>query len=112
MCGRYVPAGALAALSVLLGANPFDCDVEKSELHQQRRFGLAPTDPVPAVLPTDELGGRQLQLLTWGLVPPWGDPSTASRRINARIETVLEKPSFRRAVRSRRALLPADGWYE
>ncbi|HSP37388.1 MAG TPA: SOS response-associated peptidase [Frankiaceae bacterium] len=138
MCGRYVSAGDLADLSVLLGANPFDVDhtkadrpdanrpspdrpspdqsgairVARADLLHSRRFGLAPTDPVPAVLPGPEPGSRQLDLLTWGLVPAWADPATAARRINARVETVLEKPSFRRAARARRALLPADGWYE
>jgi putative SOS response-associated peptidase YedK len=119
VCGRYVSAGDLADLSVLMGANPFAADADprpdaadREKTTRERRFGLAPTDPVPAVLPGQEPGTRQLTLLSWGLVPPWADPSTGSRRINARVETVLEKASFRRAVRARRALLPADGWYE
>ena len=92
VCGRYVSAGDLADLAVLLGANPFADDrsegqgggsdevAERRRLHEQRRFGLAPTDPVPAVLPGNLPGTRQLDLLTWGLVPPWADPSTAARR--------------------------------
>lgn len=56
---------------------------------------------------------RQLRLLTWGLVPSWAkDPSVGARMTNARAETVFDKPAFRRAIRSRRALVPADGWYE
>lgn len=126
VCGRYVSAGDLADLSVLLGANPFAPDQqpgtpdegaateqdERLRRARERRHGLAPTDPVPAVLPGSEPGSRQLDLLTWGLVPPWADPRSGAQRINARVETVTEKPSFRRAVRTRRALLPADGWYE
>jgi putative SOS response-associated peptidase YedK len=118
VCGRYVSAGDLADLAVLLGANPFAPDAPagdaplRRDRHEQRRFGLAPTDPVPAIVPGPEPGARQLDLLTWGLVPAWADPATGARRINARVETVLEKASFRRAARSRRALLPADGWYE
>jgi putative SOS response-associated peptidase YedK len=106
-----------------MGANPFDPTAadeqspsEAESLERKRRFALAPTDPVPAVLPATDAGagaaGRQLTLLGWGLVPPWAAPSTAAQRINARVETVLDKPSFRRAVRRQRCLLPADGWYE
>ena len=118
MCGRYVSTGSLADLSVLLGVDPLAGDRTAGAL--QPGYNLAPTDPIPAVLPDEPEGpedppapgGRQLRLLTWGLVPPWADPATAAQRINARVETVLDKPSFRRAVRRRRCLLPADGWYE
>lgn len=56
---------------------------------------------------------RQLRLLTWGLVPSWAkDRSVGVRMTNARAETLLTKPAFRRAARSRRCLVPADGWYE
>ncbi len=56
---------------------------------------------------------RQLRLLRWGLVPSWAkDPKVGMRMTNARAETLLTKPAFRRAARSRRCLVPADGWYE
>ncbi|GMA38929.1 SOS response-associated peptidase [Mobilicoccus caccae] len=56
---------------------------------------------------------RQLRLLTWGLVPSWAkDPSVGARMTNARAETVLDKPAFRKAALARRAIVPADGWYE
>jgi putative SOS response-associated peptidase YedK len=127
VCGRYVSAGSLADLTVLLGVDPLGRDSAGAELEPS--FNVAPTDPVPAVLPAEPAEpdaqpgkphrpdaqaptGRQLHLLTWGLVPPWADPASAAQRINARVETVLEKPSYRRAIRSRRCLLPADGWYE
>jgi putative SOS response-associated peptidase YedK len=61
----------------------------------------------------DALPERQLRVLTWGLVPFWAkDPSVGSRMINARMETVAEKPAYRRAFEKRRAILPADGYFE
>jgi putative SOS response-associated peptidase YedK len=66
-----------------------------------------------AVEPPEPAAPRQLRLLTWGLVPSWAkDRSVGSRMINARAESLLEKPAFRRAVLTRRCLVPADGWYE
>jgi putative SOS response-associated peptidase YedK len=123
VCGRYVSAGDLADLAVLLGANPFAPDEAADPSDREarraartssatRRYAFAPTDPVPAVLPGAQPGSRQLDLLSWGLVPPWADVRSGAGRINARVEAVVDRPSFRRAVRSRRALLPADGWYE
>jgi putative SOS response-associated peptidase YedK len=82
-------------------------------------YNVAPTDPVYAVVErvprgedTDE-AIRQLRVARWGLVPSWAkDPSIGNRLINARLETVDEKPAFRRAFAVRRCLLPADGYYE
>jgi putative SOS response-associated peptidase YedK len=75
------------------------------------RWNIAPTQEVPVV--RLERGVRRLDLLHWGLVPYWAeDPSIASRMINARAETVGEKPAFRQAYKSRRCLVPADGFYE
>lgn len=63
--------------------------------------------------PAETAAVRQLRLLTWGLVPSWAkDRSAGVKMTNARAETVLTKPAFRRAARSRRCLVPADGWYE
>ena len=85
-------------------------------------YNVAPTKEVYAVLErpprarpatTEPRRERQLRVLTWGLVPFWAkDPSIGSRMINARMETVAEKPAFRRAFERRRALLPADGYFE
>lgn len=76
----------------------------------QPRFNIAPTQPVAAV-PND--GENRLDFFTWGLVPFWAkDPSIGSRMINARAETLAEKPAFRNAYRRRRCLILADGFYE
>jgi putative SOS response-associated peptidase YedK len=74
------------------------------------RFNIAPTQPV-AVVPND--GKNRLDFYVWGLIPSWAkDPSIGSRMINARAETLTEKPSFRTAFRRRRCLVLADGFYE
>ena len=80
---------------------------------------MAPTKEVYAVVERPPSGEkeatpeRQLRVLTWGLVPFWAkDPKVGSRMINARMETVAEKPAYRRAFERRRAILPADGYYE
>src|SRR3712207_8237812 len=58
-------------------------------------------------------GHRELREVRWGLVPSWAkDASIGNRLLNARVESLTEKPAFRRAARSRRCLVPADGWYE
>ena len=80
-------------------------------------YNVAPTVDVPAIFErrvkdTGEVR-RRLAPLVWGLVPSWAkDPSIGSRMINARLETVAEKPAFRRAFSARRCILPADGFYE
>ena len=86
-------------------------------------WNMAPTKQAPVVLTRVPRGAsgdapnatavRQLRLLTWGLVPSWSkDTRTGLRMINARAESVLDKPGFARAAASRRCLVPADGWYE
>ena len=113
MCGRYAasrrPEDLVEEFEV---AAPPDAVLPPS-------YNIAPTDPVYAVLeraPRDDPGApalRQLRTLRWGLVPSWAkDPSIASTMINARIETVAEKPAFRKAFAQRRCLLPADGYFE
>jgi putative SOS response-associated peptidase YedK len=80
---------------------------------------MAPTKQAPVVLsraPREDRDApptRQLRLLTWGLVPSWSkDPKGGVRMINARVESVREKPAFSRALAARRCLVPARGWYE
>src|SRR6476469_2163807 len=77
------------------------------------RYNIAPTQPVPAILVSEEPAERELRQLRWGLIPSWAkDSSMAARMINARAETVAEKPAFRTAFRQRRCLIVADGFYE
>lgn len=113
MCGRYAASAAQDELVEI-----FQIDEVAGPL-PPARFNIAPTDPVPAVLERvpredpDAPAVRRLVPLRWGLVPSWSkDLSGGARMINARAETVAEKPAFRKALASRRCLLPADGYYE
>jgi putative SOS response-associated peptidase YedK len=75
------------------------------------RYNIAPTQPVAVVRATS--AGRELAWLRWGLIPSWAtDPAIGNKLINARAETVSEKPSFRSAFKQRRCLIPASGFYE
>lgn len=80
------------------------------------RYNICPTQDVPVVRAgagATASAGRDLVMMRWGLVPAWSkDAAIGSRMINARAETVAEKPSFRSAYKSRRCLIPADGFYE
>jgi putative SOS response-associated peptidase YedK len=117
MCGRYASS-----------RKPEDL-IEEFEVVDNRvpqalnpDYNVAPTKEVYAVVerpPSKEDGEagapaeRQLRALTWGLIPSWAkDPKIGSRMINARMETVAEKPAYRRALAARRCLLPADGYFE
>ncbi len=104
MCGRYTSARGRQEL-----IDYFDIDEDEAgELAPD--FNVAPTKPVPVVL-TREV--RELHVARWGLVPSWAkDPSVGARMINARFESVHEKPAFRRAFAKRRCIVPADGYYE
>ena len=78
-------------------------------------YNMAPTKQAPVVLTRQREGEwvRQLRSLTWGLIPSWSkDSKIGLRMINARAETLLEKPSFKKAALTRRCLVPASGWYE
>ena len=76
------------------------------------RYNIAPSQPVPIVC-VAENGHREMMLVRWGLIPGWvKDPDDFSTLINARVETVTEKPSFKNAIKHRRCLIPADGFYE
>jgi putative SOS response-associated peptidase YedK len=105
MCGRFtltVPGEALAEHFQLTEAPGVVA-----------RYNIAPTQPVAAVRDPANGKGRELTYLHWGLIPPWaGDPKIGSRLINARAETVAEKPAFRAAFKYRRCLVPASGFYE
>jgi putative SOS response-associated peptidase YedK len=76
------------------------------------RYNIAPTQPIAAIRLAED-GQRELTFFHWGLIPSWAkDVKIGSRMINARSETVTEKPSFRAAFKRRRCLIPADGFYE
>src|SRR4051794_20289202 len=114
MCGRYASARKAEDIAATFGIRP-----ERVDGSLDADYNVAPTDPVYAVVervPRDEETdepARQLRIARWGLVPSWAkDASIGSRMINARIETVQEKPAFRRAFSVRRCLIPADGYYE
>ncbi|WP_256478610.1 SOS response-associated peptidase [Chroococcidiopsis sp. CCMEE 29] len=105
MCGRFTLSQSAEAI-----ASVFQLD-EVPIL--EPRYNIAPTQLVPTVLQKPEQRKRQLQMLRWGLIPAWAkDPAMGARLINARAETVTEKPSFRSAFRHRRCLVIADGFYE
>jgi putative SOS response-associated peptidase YedK len=105
MCGRFTLTTPAQALAV-----QFDL-AEVPAL--EPRYNIAPTQPVAAVRVGSESEERELVLMRWGLIPFWAkDSSIGARMINARSETVAEKPSFRNAFRRRRCLVPADGFYE
>ena len=104
MCGRYELHSHPAAIALAFGlASPPDVHA---------RYNIAPMTEVPIVRVNAE-GQRELVRMRWGLVPRWAkDPSIGARMINARGETIAEKPSFRMSFRRHRCLLPADGFYE
>jgi len=105
MCGRFTlrtPSNVLLE-QFLLSVEP--------ELAP--RYNIAPTQPVAVVRLDPHREGRQLAMLRWGLIPSWAkDPAMGNRMINARGETVAEKPAFRSAFKRRRCLVLADGYYE
>jgi putative SOS response-associated peptidase YedK len=77
------------------------------------RYNIAPTQPVPVIRQNPKEPVRELSLMRWGLIPSWApNPSVAASMINARSETAATKPAFRDALKSRRCLIPADGFYE
>jgi putative SOS response-associated peptidase YedK len=77
------------------------------------RYNISPTQPIPVIRQNPREPVRELALVRWGLIPSWAkDPSVAARMINARSETAAAKPAFRDALRFRRCLVPADGFYE
>ena len=105
MCGRFVQAQAPGDYAVFFGA-----EVVKTEALAPS-YNVAPTDEVYAVAEHDDT--RMLGTFRWGLLPFWAkDRKLAARNINARVETVAEKPAFRESFVGRRCLIPADGFYE
>jgi putative SOS response-associated peptidase YedK len=103
MCGRFVITSPPAALRQVFGY------VEQPNFPP--RHNIAPTQPIPVII--IENGVRHFRLMRWGLLPGWvKDPRKITLLINARAETVKEKPAFKNAIGRRRCLIPADGYYE
>src|SRR5258707_13006423 len=103
MCGRCVITSPRAALRQIFGY------IEQPNFPP--RYNVAPTQPIPVMML--ENGGRHFRLMRWGLIPAWvKDPRKITLLINARSETVQEKPAFKNAMKRRRCLVPADGYYE
>jgi putative SOS response-associated peptidase YedK len=103
MCGRFVITSPPAALRQIFGY------IEQPNFPP--RHNIAPTQPIPVVI--IENGVRHFRLMRWGLWPAWvKDPRNFTLLINARAETIREKPAFKNAIRRRRCLIPADGYYE
>lgn len=103
MCGRYVIISTPQAIRALFGYG--------EQPNFPPRYNVAPTQPIPVVRLVE--GKRSFSLMKWGLMPSWvKDPKTFPLLINARGESVLDKPAFRNAMRRRRCLIPTDGFYE
>lgn len=103
MCGRFTQRKTAGELAEAFKVG----EVPETEV----RYNIAPTQNILTVHQTED--GREARLLRWGLIPSWAkDAAIGARLINARSETVTEKPSFREAFKHRRCLIPADGFYE
>ena len=104
MCGRYSVGVSPEELEEVFEA-PISGRVALP------RWNVAPTQDAPVVV-ADRSGARAIRELWWGLVPRWAEESVRAHRINARVESVATKPTFREAFARRRCLIPADGFYE
>ena len=117
MCGRYAASRRPEDLVV-----EFEAVTAEGQEPLRADYNVAPTKDVHVVRTKRErdaegsptgAGHRELRVVRWGLVPSWAkDTSIGNRLLNARVESLTEKPAFRSAARSRRCLVPADGWYE
>lgn len=104
MCGRFTlttPPQAVATLFDLVDVPPL-----------LPRYNIAPSQNIPVIGARRDGTGRGLTSMTWGFVPRWSGDHPGMRPINARSETAIDKPMFRDALRKRRCLIPADGFYE
>jgi putative SOS response-associated peptidase YedK len=106
VCGRYRLSRRKQVVEEY-----FEC--VSAEPDWNPRYNIAPTQPVPVIRQNPKEPVRGLSLMRWGLIPSWAkDSSAAARMINARSETAATKPAFRDALKFRRCLIPADGFYE
>jgi putative SOS response-associated peptidase YedK len=106
MCGRYRLSRRKQLVEEYFDSAPWEDDWNP-------RYNIAPTQPVPVIRQNPKELVREFSLMRWGLIPSWAkDPSGSASMINARAETAGTKPAFRDALKSRRCLIPADGFYE
>jgi putative SOS response-associated peptidase YedK len=110
MCGRYTLTRPGEAMETMFGT--------RNRLNLPPRYNNAPSQDVPTVFRDPDFhddeagGGRHMGMMAWGFIPPWAKDATGPRPINARIESIAEKPLFRGNFRHRRCLLPADSFFE
>ena len=103
MCGRFSATFSFREIKVRWNLY--------RDLSFEPRYNIAPSQTVPVIVRNGD--HNEATLMKWGLIPSWApDPSVGNRMINARAETLLEKPSFRNLVSQRRCIIPADGFYE
>jgi putative SOS response-associated peptidase YedK len=106
MCGRYRLSRRKQIIAEHFDATPFEDDWDP-------RYNIAPRQPVPVIRQHPKEPERVMSLMKWGLIPAWSkDASGAARMINARSETAATLPAFRDTFKSRRCIVPADGFYE
>jgi putative SOS response-associated peptidase YedK len=106
MCGRYRLSRRKQLVEEYFDSAPWEEDWNP-------RYNVAPTQPVPVIRQNPKEPVRELSLMRWGLIPSWAkDASVAAKMINARSESASTKPAFRDALKTRRCLIPADGFYE
>ena len=105
MCGRFVTSSNPEEIAAYFGA-------EKPEVELSQNYNVAPTNDIYAVVENPD-GTRRLQVFHWGLVPSWAkDTKIGSKMINARSETILEKPAFKPLIKAKRCIVPMDGFFE
>jgi putative SOS response-associated peptidase YedK len=104
MCGRFTASFEFREIKLLF-------NVQRDLSLFAPRYNIAPSQEVPVIVQNE--GVNELKSMKWGLVPSWApDRSIGDRMINARAESITEKPSFKRLVKERRCLIPADGFYD
>ncbi len=105
MCGRFTLTVSIDTVAKLFGVAP--------TIDSAARYNIAPMQEVVSILRENDENTAHMEWLQWGLVPSWAkDEGIGSKMINARAETLAEKPSFKRLLRNRRCLVVADGFYE
>jgi putative SOS response-associated peptidase YedK len=108
MCGRYTLSQGEKVVEAIPNVTIRE---DLRQVLERGRFNIAPTQDILAAVPSG--AGPELRVMRWGLIPSWAqDGSAAGQLINARAETLAQKPAFRGAFRQRRCVIPADGFYE